>query len=84
MVASPSSALATALLNQFSQLSVGQVTSGHYELTDRDQDDAAALPHRIECLKDADTKGQDAFARCWNQGAWEGAVARIMRRLLGS
>jgi hypothetical protein len=57
---------------------------GHYELTDRDQDDAAALPHRIECLKDADTKGQDAFARCWNQGAWEGAVARIMRRLLGS
>jgi hypothetical protein len=57
---------------------------GHYELTDREQDDTAALPHRIECLKEADAKGQDAFARCWNEGAWEGAVARIVRRLLGS
>lgn len=56
---------------------------GHYELTDREQDDTAALPHRIECLKDADAKGQDVFARCWNEGAWEGAVARIVRRLLG-
>jgi hypothetical protein len=54
-----------------------------YGLTDRDQDDAAALPHRIECLKAADAKGQDVLARCWNEGAWEGAVARIARRLLG-
>ncbi len=57
--------------------------AGRYELTDRDQNDAAALPHRIECLKDANARPQDDFTRCWNEGAVEGAHARATRRLLG-
>ncbi len=57
--------------------------AGRYELTDHDQNDAAGLPHRIECLKDADARPQDDFAGCWNEGAVEGAHARATRRLLG-
>jgi hypothetical protein len=51
-----------------------------YVLTDGDREDAAALPHRIGCLRDADTKRQDEFARCWGQASWEGAMARIFQR----
>jgi hypothetical protein len=51
-----------------------------YVLTDGDREDAAALPHRIDCLRDADTKRQDEFARCWGQASWEGAMARIFQR----
>jgi hypothetical protein len=56
----------------------------HYELTNHDEDAAAALPHRIECLKEADQKPQDEFASCWNRATWEGAVARIARRFTGT
>lgn len=54
-----------------------------YALTDRDSTNAAALPHRIECLRGADDQEQDDFARCWRDGAWEGAMARIIRRFTG-
>ena len=56
---------------------------GRYALTDQDGTNAAALPHRIGCLKDADAQEQDDFARCWREGAWEGAMARIIRRFSG-
>jgi hypothetical protein len=57
-------------------------TEGRYALTDADEDDAAALPHRVGCLRDADEQSQDDFARCWRSGAvWEGAMARIFTRL---
>lgn len=54
--------------------------AGRYTLTDSDEETAAALPKRIECLIRADEKGQDEFARCWQQATWDGAMARIFRR----
>lgn len=54
--------------------------AGRFELTDRDRDDAAGLPHRIECLIEADTRPQEDFARCWHEGQYEGAMRRIFRR----
>jgi hypothetical protein len=54
---------------------------GRYELTDRDEDNASALPHRLECLRNADEQPQEDFARCWRSDAiWEGAMARLFRR----
>lgn len=59
------------------------LANAQFVLTDRDKDDAAALPHRIECLRGADQKPQAEFAECWGRGAWEGAMARIIRMFTG-
>jgi hypothetical protein len=53
---------------------------GRYVLTDSDEQNAAALPHRIDCLRDADAKSQEEFGRCWGHASWEGAMARIFQR----
>jgi hypothetical protein len=52
-----------------------------YTLANRDEEDAAALPHRIRCLRDADAQSQEDFSRCWrSSAAWDGAMARIFRK----
>jgi len=51
-----------------------------YALVKADEEAAAALPKRVECLIRADEKGQNEFSECWRRATWDGAMARLFKK----